>query len=272
MLGGLLSILEKGWFQAVLAILLFWLALAFAKKERRLTYFIENQKLFGGLLSLKKFQASFSGKKISELHRCRILIWNAGKRAIQHRDVVGGAVTFTPTERVRVLSVGAVATTASAINPRAKFGSSRIEVTFDYLDWRDGFVIEVLSETPSRWEENGIKILESKPTNVWRHGSLVTDSQNNSLRFNVEIGAQNHPMAPTIMAGITLLICTAIIYNSAFLVMAGVRGLFSWETLASTALPLGLSPLALFVVVRGIQTFLTIRNAPKLLKPIEPID
>jgi hypothetical protein len=92
-----------------------------------------------------KIELVVSGVPVSQLRRCVLLFWNAGKLTLRGSDIVGPISLELPGS-----VIGQVKLTASrdACNPQAALNGSTITLSFSFLDYGDVIMLSALYDGP----------------------------------------------------------------------------------------------------------------------------
>jgi hypothetical protein len=116
--------------------------------KRRLPCYavLSNTLLRDQTARLPALDVRFSGVAVQSLTIARVAIWNAGRETIRADDVATSApLTLATPENARILEARVIQSTSppSAMN-LAVWDRNEVRMTFEFLDHRQGSVIEVL--------------------------------------------------------------------------------------------------------------------------------
>jgi hypothetical protein len=92
----------------------------------------------------KEIEFAVSGVPVTQLRRCLLVFWNAGKLTLKGSDVVGAMSLEVP----GVIGQIRVAASRDVCNPQASIIGGRIELTFSFLDRGDTILLSVLHDGP----------------------------------------------------------------------------------------------------------------------------
>lgn len=121
-----------------------------ARTRSRINYQTSNLQIIGNVsLNLPQdFGVMLAGEKIENLHKSQIIFWNAGTTTIHERDIVQEdplKVVFSPHTKIFDINVGAVSREVNKfIVNRNESNENEIILTFNFLDKKDGAMIEIL--------------------------------------------------------------------------------------------------------------------------------
>jgi hypothetical protein len=93
----------------------------------------------------KEVQLIAGGVQVTQLRRCLLVFWNAGKLTLKGSDVVGSITLEVPGSVIGQLRVAA---SRDVCNPQASVIGGRIELTFSFLDRGDTIMLSVLHDGP----------------------------------------------------------------------------------------------------------------------------
>lgn len=93
----------------------------------------------------KEIELAVGGVPITQLRRCLLVFWNAGKLTLKGSDVVGSISLEVPGS---VIGQVRVAASRDVCNPQASVNGGRIELTFSFLDRGDTIMVSVLHDGP----------------------------------------------------------------------------------------------------------------------------
>lgn len=97
-------------------------------------------------------QITYKGQPQSRITSTRVIFWNDGKEPIRKGDIARtDRLRIELNSEIRVLSVYISSATSNACNPKASDPvffedeqCSRVYIDFDFLNYRDGFAVEII--------------------------------------------------------------------------------------------------------------------------------
>ncbi|MEK4276491.1 hypothetical protein [Paenibacillus sp. FSL R7-0026] len=136
----------------LLASLLFFLL---SKSKARLNYHTTKLQIIGNV-SLKlpgDFEVTLSGERIESLHKSQLIIWNGGTSTINGTDITKDEplkVVFDSGTKIFNVSLTGLTREINKFKATSSENTgNEVELTFDFLDKKDGVLIDVL-HTESR--------------------------------------------------------------------------------------------------------------------------
>lgn len=150
----MLDYLNQSWFSSLLTIITFIIALILA-----IYFFIKSRNLkkislyseYDSILDEKPSVLSdsvdifFQGKKIERLNKTKIYFWNSGNQTIYKKDIENiDPPKLYANEKVDILQLNIINKTREVINPRLSLDMGSNFLMFDFLDPKDGLVMEIL--------------------------------------------------------------------------------------------------------------------------------
>jgi len=98
-------------------------------------------------MAMRDITLLYKGHEITNLHRCRLVLWNNGSRTLRRSAVVDSdPIKIVLPDGAKALDVGLVKISRPAIGLNASIDESEhaIQIDFDFLDQGDGGMIEIL--------------------------------------------------------------------------------------------------------------------------------
>jgi hypothetical protein len=96
----------------------------------------------------EEIQISYKGEKVDQVTSTNVWFWNEGKRPIKLEDIANDQPLLVkladPNKAIEILDVSVRKSSRDAINFKAKKeDASTVRLEFEFLDYRDGAVVEV---------------------------------------------------------------------------------------------------------------------------------
>lgn len=116
------------------------------KKQRISTAFSSFEIIKQGEKTIQQLSLSFSGTEIHNLTITKFAIWNSGNKVINGTDIVPAQkLRVTSKDSSEILEAQIVAESDAANCFKiCDISSNQVRLDFDYIDSRDGFVLQVL--------------------------------------------------------------------------------------------------------------------------------
>ena len=95
---------------------------------------------------------TFKGEKVARLSKTTVVLWNAGSEVLHGNDIVrADPIRLSLGEAGRILSYAVVGTSTPTnwIEVQAR-GTRELTLSYDYLDPKDGFVLDVMHDSKRR--------------------------------------------------------------------------------------------------------------------------
>lgn len=117
------------------------------KKIKNPKYLITTNNLVrDGIKDIDSVQIAYKGNNINNLSVSRVVFWNAGKDTIQKYDVPKGfPLKVTIKDGYQILDAKIIyqKNKANAIKTYLQKDKNEVIITFDYMDYEDGFILQL---------------------------------------------------------------------------------------------------------------------------------
>lgn len=119
-----------------------------SREKKQISYLINTYKIINaGENVIPKIEILYDGKYIRDLTVSRLVIWNSGNKLLNGDDIVDTKPlsVVAESDKVDILDVSIVKYNEEANKFRVDMRDSHhAEIKFDYVDKRDGIVIQIL--------------------------------------------------------------------------------------------------------------------------------
>lgn len=197
------NLLQQNWFNTTLSFLLGSIV-TYIFYKRSITkpepcYAINNRILIANTKMQfgKNLKVLYEDREIEKLCSTKIIFWNDGKKTICGCDIVEKEpLRFVfDKKNVQILKASIIQKTRSAINPQVSINPNipEVSLSFDFLDYDDGVVIEILHTDLSNDIEvkgtiigipEGIKMRRDHSKNSYKKSYLIFRSPSKIIRVS----------------------------------------------------------------------------------------
>lgn len=139
-----------------------WIA---GKKRKQLSISCRtNEIIIAGKSNIDKLQIRYDGQDIADLSYTKFYIWNSGNTVLNTSDIVSSRpICIKNTGSAEILSAEIVRVSDETNSFTIKSATEQsVEVSFDYVDHGDGFVMQILHSGDSKDLEVDCKIKGGK--------------------------------------------------------------------------------------------------------------
>jgi len=155
------NFLNQGWVGSLIGVtgILagFFFSLKFSKKSPRPAYQRSYLPLIGKEEDYlpSEVEVFYQGRKVERLTKSKVVFWNDGNEVLERsKFVLGDPVTVTFPQETNILSFHVVKTTREVTNfsvAKLPSANNALRIEFDYLDPKDGAVIEILHDGGTKY-------------------------------------------------------------------------------------------------------------------------
>jgi hypothetical protein len=171
-----IDVLSLGWLSTLVGVVGIVLAVVFylrSKRKTSLAFQHDHVTLVGrrGAAFPAEVEIRFSGVSVPRITATKVVIWNCGDRTISGSDLVAeDSLRVEVPQEARILSYSILQQTRTVNGWKIdQPSSSRLNLSFDFIDPRDGINLEVLHTAPvSRIDLKGT--IKGMPTGIKDYG------------------------------------------------------------------------------------------------------
>ena len=132
---------------AIIGIIATILVYRFSKREKLLLLAYTTELLISDYKSeINELTIKYKNEEIENLNVLKIAFWNSGKSTIVENDISStNPIIFQIDKESKILNISIVGKSEKSINPIVtKMNNYTVSIGFEYLNYNDGFVIQLL--------------------------------------------------------------------------------------------------------------------------------